>query len=386
MTIDYYNLWDYVPKGYPVRHRHRDPFPPPVIVPQGFTERARRIRTLDLELSRFVLSETDLQNLVIDAFTSNVHWSTKLEGNPLPEGEVRRITATTLTGKTKRKETNPGPRQEIINHVSSLVAPNEFKLPWEHVHIKALNAYLLRGTADDKERGSYKTEQNAIYTTSGTESFIPAPPKYVEQEMRTLLDWVNGPGRAFDSIVSATVFFHEFESIHPFMEGNGRTGRCLFHLLLQNSDLPNSYLCKIDKCLLEEGELYYQLLAYADESGSYTQLIDFISRALLKSYEAAYQTFKEKDRLELDEDSKRLFEIGKRHSDWFSLGEASHWVEGIGHQTIRNKLNYLTEIGALEKRGKTQSCRYRVKNPLSKVAGLAKTLHQATISLNGDNR
>ncbi len=386
MTIDYYNLRGCAPKGYPVRHRHRDPFPPRVLVPEGFSERVRRIRTLDLELGRFVLSGSDLQSLVIDAFTSNIHWSTKLEGNPLSEEDVRRITTTALSGKGKSGERNPGPRQEIINHVSCLVAPDDLRLPWDHVHILALNDYLLKGTSDGVERGKYKTERNVVRSDTGAEVFIPAPPEHVKGEMQRLLDWINGPGRAYDSIVSATVFFHEFESIHPFMEGNGRTGRCLFHLLLQNSDLPNSFMCEIDRHMLREGELYYQLLAFTDDTGSYAELIDYFSQVLLRSYEAAIDAFRRKDTHGLDEDSKRLFELGKRHGGWFSLGDATDWVGGVGQQTVRNKLNYLAEIGALEKKGRTRSCRYRVRSPLSGAVARSKRQRRSVLPLNGSGR
>ena len=202
MTIERYNLLGYAPKGYPVRHKRKVPFEPSILVPDEYPARARRIRTIDFELGRFILGETDLMRLVIDAFTSNVHWSTKLEGNPLSEVEVRRITTRTMTGAREKKgrEKIPGPRQEIVNHISCLVAPSQFRLPWTHEHMLKLNRYLLKGTGEDQGSEGYKTEQNAVYSDAGAEIFVPTPPMHVRDEMRSLLDWVNGPARAFDPI------------------------------------------------------------------------------------------------------------------------------------------------------------------------------------------
>jgi len=369
MTIEHYNLMTYAPKGYPVRHKHKEPFSPLLTVPDDYSSRSRKTRLLDIDLDRFILRESDYWELVIDAYSSNVHWSTKLEGNPIPEAEVKRITRETFQGKTKEKPI--GPRQEIINHLNRLLFPEEFAFPWDHDHFLKLHKFLLKGTGNSTNSGIYRKDCRAIKDSSGMEIMIPAPPEKIGEEVGFLLDWTNGPALAYDSVAAATVFFHEFESIHPFEDGNGRTGRCLFHLFLQNRDLQNSHLCKVESEILKDDEAYYQLLAYTDESGSYGPLIDFISAAILRSYEKAHETLSKKDLLssELDEVSKRLLKMAKEHGRWFSVAEAERWVTSVGSQTARNKLNRLSEIGALDKQGRTRSCRFRIKNPLEAVRG-----------------
>lgn len=365
MTIEYYNLKSHSPKGYPVRHRRKAPFNPSIVAPADLHGRSRLIKMLDIDLDRYILAADDYTELVVDAYSSNVHWSSKLEGNPLSEREVRKITMDSFTGTGREKAT--GPRQEIINHLMRLTSPEEFSLPWNHERILALHRYLMTGTGSRTRIGSYRECQTCIRDSSGAEVFIPAPPGAIEDEMLSLLEWVNTRASAYDSIVAATVFFHEFESIHPFEDGNGRAGRCLFHLFLQNSDLQNSHLCKIERQLLKDNEMYYQMLAYADDSGSYTELIDFVSDAMLKSYEGAHRSLSAKDLLSsgLDEVSKRLLKMAKANRRWFSLAEAQTWVSSVGMQTVRNRLNELVEIGALQKEGRTRACRFRMKSQLS---------------------
>jgi Fic family protein len=365
MTIEYYNLKETKPtKGYPVSHKRKVPFMPSLEVPPNYFQRTRRIKELDFELDRFILTAEDYQNIVVEAYSSNVHWSTKIEGNPLSEDEVRRITRNTFIHGPKEKPS--GPRQEIINHLTHLLFPEGFKLPWTHSHIQAVHDYLLEGTGAKFTSFAYRTSRASVYDTKGMEVLKPCPPEHISEEMSSLLDWVNGPAIALDSIVRATVFFHEFESIHPFDDGNGRTGRSLFHLLLQDSDLPNSNLCKIESHLLSDSETYYQILAYTDESGSYEELIDLVSAAILSSYEDAQKALLEKDLLssDLDEVTRRLLKRAKRLDDWFSIHDAVEWVSKVGSYTVNKKLNHLTEIGALQMRGNTQSRRYKFLNPL----------------------
>jgi Fic family protein len=370
MTIDYYNLKGTKPKGYPVRHKRKVPFAPVLRVPQDYNRRTRRTKELDFELDRFILTAKDYQDMVIEAYSSNVHWSTKIEGNPLSEDEVRRITRHTFTQGPEEKPI--GPRQEIVNHLTHLLSPKVFRPPWTHGHIQTIHDYLLEGTGAKFKPFSYRTSRTSVYDDKGTEVLIPCPPEHITEEMTSLLDWVNGSASALDSIVRATVFFHEFESIHPFDDGNGRTGRCLFHLMLQYSDLPNSHLCKIESHLLEDSETYYQLLAYTDESGSYEELIDLISQAILKSYEDAQRAFSSKDLLssELDEATRRLLKVAKRFGDWFSVNDAVGWVSNVGSHTVNKKLNTLAGMGALQMKGHTRSRRYRIRNPLEDVRTL----------------
>ncbi len=369
MTIEDYYLNEVRPKGYPVRHRRKVPFSPSISVPDGYMARRRRIDDLDFDLDRFALTEKDYMDLVTDAYASNVHWSTMLEGNPLKEEKVRKITASTFGGKGMTAETPSGPKQEIVNHLTHLLFPEDYRLPWDHQHIQRLHDYLLKGTGHRFKKGSYRTDHRSVKDSTGMETFIACPPEHIASEMESLLRWINGPGLAYDPVAAATVFFHEFESIHPFSDGNGRTGRCLFHLFLQDSRLPNSHLCKIEHEILADSEVYYKVLAYTDESGSYKELVDLVSSAILRAYEKTHRVLSEKDLLssDLDETSKRVLKMAKRSGSWFSVTDASKWVNSAGPQTIRARLNELVDMGALQMRGNTRSRRYKVRNPLEDV-------------------
>ncbi len=125
------------------------------------------------------------------------------------------------------------------------------------------------------------------------ELFIACPRGSVETELRSLMDWVNTS--PFGDIVTATLFFHEFESIHPFEDGNGRTGRALFQALLKQLGLPNCDLCRFEEEMLSDTATYYDLLAYTDSTGNYIPLVRYVSESILCAYREAVDEFSNRD-------------------------------------------------------------------------------------------
>ncbi len=374
MINEYHNLTQFKPTGYPVRHKHKVPFNPEISISKEFSERVRRIRELDQEFKRFLLKADDYLDLIVDAYASNIHWSVALEGNPLTEKEVRKVTRTTLTGTVEHPG---GPSQEIINHLVNVYMPRDLPMPWNKETLCRLNTYLLENTGNSSMIGSFRNKQSYVGNADlGEEHFIASPPEHIGQEMDALLDWLNAKAPIYDPIIAATVFFHEFESIHPFEDGNGRTGRCLFHLYLKYTALKHSDLCKIDQRLIEDSDIYYNLLGYTDQFGSYKELLDYISIALLKSYEEAYETLSNKDLLSssLDETSKRLLDKARSHRTYFSITDARSWMgSNISDQTMGKRLKELERLGALESTGRTVRLRYRFKDPLNDINELLRT-------------
>src|SRR2546427_7211449 len=188
---------------------------------------------------------------------------------------------------------NPG-TQEIMNHIMAWTYPQIFCPPWTTKTVRTIHRVLLEDAEPSAIPGEFRTHDSAIFE-DGEEVFITSPPQHIEEELQALLDWVNDFGPAYAPIITATVFFHQFESIHPFEDGNGRVGRTFFHQYLQQRGLRNAHLCLIEPELVGRKELYYSLLAFTDYTSSYTQLIDYFADAILKAYRTAEQTLRSKD-------------------------------------------------------------------------------------------
>jgi len=288
--------------------------------------------------------------------------------------EVKRITRTSFAGQLQ--ESPDGPTQEILNHILVLLYPELFQLPWDEQKVCAINQLLLMGTESRARTGEYRDVESSI-REGEAEVFIPAPASHIAEEMRSLLLWVNRSSTPYDPMIGATLFFHEFESIHPFEDGNGRTGRSLFHIYLQCNGLTNSHLCKLDELLLKDKSQYYQVLMFTDlaarrKACQYTELIDYFTEKILASYEATVQDLSKKDLLgsDLDETARRILVKARVTGTWFTRGEASKWVQGLGEQTIGARLSELVEEGILEARGRTRARQFHFRDPMEELRAL----------------
>jgi Fic family protein len=303
---------------------------------------------------------------VQEAVTSNLHVSVQLEGNPLTLEQVKRLTRDSLKGQTP-SAINPA-QKEILNHLAVWFMPGELRLPWTVDTLKRVHESLMSGVDPGAMPGILRSKSSAIHSHDGQELFITAPPEHIQTELEALLDWLNRESHAMWPVVAAAVFFHEFESIHPFEEGNGRTGRVLFHAYLQNAGLVNAYRCLVEAELIRDPELYYLILGWTDYKSSYTELVDYFTDSLLKSYEDAVKRYRTRDVTpRLDEVADALVRMAKESGTWFSVKQAVQVVTNRSEQTVRNRLNGLADMQILHSLGQTRARRYRFADPLADV-------------------
>jgi Fic family protein len=368
MIIDYTNksieYSKYKVTEYPVRHRSKIPFGPIFRLNIKYRQIIDQIRQADTELGKTVLSDSDYLTLVVGTYSTNVHWSVKVEGNDLPIQEVERLSMLFSRGIVV-DDTTDGDRREIFNHMYSFFMENEFALPWDVDTVRGLHSKLMMDVDSNVEVGKFRISPASFLGKDGFEYFVACPPERIEEEMSSLLTWLRYS--PFDELITSVIFFQEFQSIHPFRSGNGRTGRTLFQILLQEMGLRNSRVCKIEQELLRDEGLYYSLLIYTDATQDYCPLIMYVAEALLRSYREALRIFSEKDLApKLDRNMSEIVSRAKK-VDSFSVTEAAKWVPDLSEQSVRIKLNELVNMSVLDKKGQTRSQRFRFKDPFRKL-------------------
>ncbi len=334
-----------------------------IALPLRYREIIKEIRKMDAMLDGFVLGAEDYLELVKDAYANNIHWTTKIEGNKLSLDEVKKLTTRYTRGD--RTEVNTGPVQEILNHLYSFFAKKTMALPWDVDTVCNTHRILMKGVDPEVVPGMIRTEEVVVVGQDGSEYFIACPVSNIDEELNSLMDWLkNSP---YDEIITATLFFHEFESIHPFRDGNGRVGRTLFQILLQELGLKNCKLCKLEKEMLSDSATYYDLLSYADATGVYTQLVMYVAESLYLAYREAVSVFAERDRLaDLDENARVIIRHAKERRN-FTFNEVTTWIPGLGSQTLRKTMNRLVELDLIEKNGNTKGLTYSFKDPLREL-------------------
>ncbi|NJE44658.1 Fic family protein [Massilimicrobiota sp. SW1139] len=123
--------------------------------------------------------------------------------------------------------------------------------------------------------GEYKTENNFIVNSVGTKVFIPPEFTETEEYMNDLIDFMNDTDyKGIHPLIRAAVMHAQFESIHPFGDGNGRVGRMLITLYLYYHKIVELPLFYISEALQQDKMLYYRKLTESRE-GDYNEWIKY---------------------------------------------------------------------------------------------------------------
>lgn len=147
--------------------------------------------------------------------------------------------------------------------------------------IKEAHRRLMRGVrGQNKTPGEFRTSQNWIGGVGPSDAaFVPPPPK----EMKTSLNQLEVYFHQEDSIpllIRVAMIHVQFETIHPFLDGNGRIGRLLIALLLRQYGLMNSPLLYLSLYFKKHRYEYYDLLNRVRTHGDWESWIDFFLKAI----------------------------------------------------------------------------------------------------------
>lgn len=148
--------------------------------------------------------------------------------------------------------------------------------------IKAMHRLLLEQVrGEDKQPGEFRTRQVHIGRTSRIDEarFVPAPPLFVPELMDQLVEYINSPSD-LPPLARSAMIHYQFETIHPFADGNGRIGRVLILMLLCAEQVLPLPLLNPSAFLERHREEYYQHLADVSQKGAWTEWVAFFARGI----------------------------------------------------------------------------------------------------------
>ncbi len=193
-------------------------------------------------------------------------------------------------------ETNiNGDVSDVINYIKATeYAINRLsELPLCSRLIKETHAVLLSGVrGGEKTPGEFRVSQNWIGGQGSTlknARYIPPNPQDMIEGMSDLEKYINS-GDSLDPLIRAALIHYQFETIHPFLDGNGRIGRLLIILFLMQTGLLSTHALYIS-CYLKSNRVeYYDRMTEVRKSGNYEQWIAFFLRAVAESAQDATDT------------------------------------------------------------------------------------------------
>lgn len=206
--------------------------------------------------------------------------SSKIEGTQVTLDEVLEVEA--------QSRKNNKDVQEVLNYYHALRDGMDklSVLPISTRLFKAMHSTLMSNGVRGSNRspGEYRKIQNFIGPegcTMETATYIPPQPQLVDTYMNNLEVYINNPQDEFDELIRVAVIHAQFETIHPFLDGNGRIGRILIPLYLFSKkviDYPNFFL---SEALERDKHKYYRFLNDIRYRGDWNQWIRFFLEATI---------------------------------------------------------------------------------------------------------
>lgn len=169
---------------------------------------------------------------------------------------------------------------EVSNHVAALdhgLQRLREGFPLSNRLIREIHEILLaRGRGATKDPGQFRRTQNWIGgTRPGTAHFVPPPPNLVQDCMGALESYLHESRGQSPVLLTAALAHVQFETIHPFLDGNGRVGRLLITLLLCDAGLLGEPLLYLSLFFKQHRAQYYDLLDVVRRTGDWEAWIEF---------------------------------------------------------------------------------------------------------------
>ena len=235
--------------------------------------------------------------------------------------------------------------------------------------IRELHAELLRrGRGFTKMPGEFRQSQNWIGgTRPGNAAYVPPPPQDLMECMGALELFINRDDE-LSPLVKAALVHVQFESIHPFLDGNGRVGRLLIQMMLCNSGLLRKPLLYLSLYFKQHRQEYYRLLNGIRQDGNWEAWIEFFLEAVQYTASDAVRVLTElQRRVEQDKAIIATFGRMRKNAEKVLSMMQRHIVTrplilakqvGIAPSTIYRVLDKLQEHGII--RQNTQGERNRL--------------------------
>jgi len=187
--------------------------------------------------------------------------------------------------------------EEIVNYIKALNYGIDRleKFPMSIRFIKELHAILLQHTRGiEKTSGEFKRSQNWIGAPGSTLQntiYVPPPPEDTLDAMPDLEKYLHEDS-PFPDLVNCALIHYQFETIHPFLDGNGRVGRLLIIMYLMWKNVIKFPLLYISYYLKKNRQEYYDRLTMVREKGNYEQWVSFFIDGVIETSESAIDTIK----------------------------------------------------------------------------------------------
>lgn len=222
---------------------------------------------------------------------------------------------------------------------------------------KSMHQRLLsKGRGADKTPGEFRRTQNWIGgTRPGNAAFVPPPPDLVMECMGALELFLHDQPEPTSILLKAAMAHVQFETIHPFLDGNGRLGRLLITLLLCEAKALREPILYLSLFFKNNRQAYYELLNRVRIDGDWEAWLDFFAEAVITTAKQAADTIQRLEKL-AQRDRKKIQGLGRAsvsalrlHQEFLrhpiSTSRTLERETGLSHVSVNKTLDHLCKSG-----------------------------------------
>jgi len=216
--------------------------------------------------------------------------------------------------------------QEVSNSVAALnhgLSRLQDGFPLSLRLIKEIHGVLLTsGRGSGQTPGEFRTSQNWIGgTRPGNAAFVPPPAIQVVECMGKLELFLHNRPEATPALLKAALAHVQFETIHPFLDGNGRIGRLLITLILCEQKVLRAPMLYLSLYFKTHRQHYYELLNNVRLTGDWEAWLDFFAGAVIVTAGQAVETAQQLHNL-ASKDEKKIASLGRAATSAFLVHKA----------------------------------------------------------------
>jgi len=295
-----------------------------------------------------------------NALLKSAHHSTAIEGNPLSLNQVDKLAKGIKIQGQKRAT------QEVLNYLNVLkdmdsyiedgkiTEKNVLKLHENITHYTLEYTYL---------EGQYRSQPVYVVNQEGDIVFTPPNANLVPGQIQDLLEWINNTSGELNAVISAGIIHYEFVRIHPFVDGNGRTGRALaaIYLYLRGFDVDFT----LDEYYSNNRQAYYHALNSVDpQTQDLTDWLLYFLEGFLTSIDEIknrIMLFPAGAPVKIKLTEKMLKILEYVHLNGSITNSEVQKLLNISRQGAYKDLRNLMDKGIIEKKGGSRSTYYILK-------------------------
>lgn len=254
--------------------------------------------------------------------------------------------------------------REVLNYIRAIdFAEDQIKeLPISHRLIRGMHAVLLKNAGknrgSNKRPGEYKIHQNWIGALKiGQARFIPPPPNEALECLDRLEEFINHDKEVYPSLIEAGLTHYQFETIHPFGDGNGRVGRMLITLQLMTSGLLDKPILYVSPYIERHKDEYIDAMFEVSTNGNWERWLRFFLSAITESCKQTSATIGRLNelqsifRLMIQDKTKSVSALTISDSLFeqpvLSISEAAK-ISGTSYQSAKKNVDQLVRLGILQ--------------------------------------